>query len=397
MKEAQLFRSPARHANRVSGTLLAILCAAATWLALPSICPGDAGDPLNTGQHPYNRDVTFSGYAGSETLTDFPVLLIFSTAITDFVYGQFKADGSDLRFADASGIELAYEIEDWNPSGNSYIWVNVGELASNTNLIKMYWGNPGVSQPAYTTNGGAWGSDYAGVWHMSEPNASDATANDHDGTGNGNTNAPGHILTAQDMDGNSDYVDISTVASSLSGSDFAVSGWIKTLDTGNLDGLDLGATFVAINTGALIEKAWLHVGPSDEGNGVLAFTEGSTSVEINTGTAINNDTWRHICYTRTGTTGDLYIDGTKKGTHNGSFALLSDDIWTIGCRWKPGFFGGDLTRFLDGTFDEMRVSDSARSTDWIKACWDSQKTGANFVTYGEVLSTPSVGTVIFGW
>ena len=130
---------------------------------------------------------------------------------------------------------------------------------------------------------------------------------------------------------------------------------------------------------------------------MLGFTEGESSLEIDTGVTINNDAWHHVFYTRTGTDGDLYIDGTEKGSHTSSIALASDDIWTVGCRWKKGFFGGDLTRFLDGTFDEIRVSDSARSADWIKACWDSQKPGASFVTYGEVLSTPSVGTVIFGW
>lgn len=397
MKDSQLHKATTKRTGRLPGALLPILCASLTWLALPSTSLCDAGDPLNTGQHPYNREITFSGYAGSETLTDFPVLLIFNSGIADFDYGQFKADGSDLRFADAGGLELAYEIELWNASGNSYIWVNVGELESNTNIIKMYWGNLGLSQPAYTTNGSTWSSDFAGVWHMTESSPNDATANGHDGTGSGNTNAPGHIYTAQDMDGNNDFIDVSTVASSLSGTDFAISGWVKTLDTGNLDGLDFGSTFAAISTSTKSEKAWVHVGPSDVGNGVLAFTEGATAVEINTGTAINNDAWRHIFYTRTGTSGDLYIDGVNKGSHSGSFALLSNDIWTIGCRWKRAGLGSSKGRFLDGMFDEIRVSDVARSTDWIKACWDSQKPGANFVTYGEVLSTPSVGTVIFGW
>ena len=76
---------------------------------------------------PFRMDLTLSGYTGSSTLTDFPVLVSLSTSITGFSYngylgfsdGDGVRTGGDLRFYSSSGQELAYEIADWNTSGTS--------------------------------------------------------------------------------------------------------------------------------------------------------------------------------------------------------------------------------------------------------------------------------------
>jgi hypothetical protein len=82
--------------------------------------------------YPFRMDLTLSGYTGSSTLTDFPVLVSLSTSISGFSYNGFLDSdgdgvrtGGDLRFFASSGQELAYEIADWNTSGTSNIWVKV--------------------------------------------------------------------------------------------------------------------------------------------------------------------------------------------------------------------------------------------------------------------------------
>ena len=79
---------------------------------------------------PYRMDLTLSGYTGSSTLTDFPVLVSLSSSISGFSYNGFwdgdgdgVRTGGDLRFFASSGQELAYEVADWNTSGTSDIWV----------------------------------------------------------------------------------------------------------------------------------------------------------------------------------------------------------------------------------------------------------------------------------
>ena len=57
-----------------------------------------------------------------------------------FRYSQAKSNGADLRFVDQHGAELKYEIANWNPAGESQVWVRVPSLKSDAN-ITAYWGN----------------------------------------------------------------------------------------------------------------------------------------------------------------------------------------------------------------------------------------------------------------
>ena len=81
----------------------------------------------------YKMEATLSGYAGSEELADFPVLLRLDNSKLDgFSFYSFLAQngdgdstGFDLRVYDDDGQELKYEIENWNnPVGTAEVWVN---------------------------------------------------------------------------------------------------------------------------------------------------------------------------------------------------------------------------------------------------------------------------------
>jgi alpha-galactosidase len=117
--------------------------------------------------------LTFPGYNRTETLTNFPTLVVFGPNLlgNGFGYDQFAStNGWDLLFLDPTLTqELNYEIESWNPYGNSYIWVQVPQLSTNTS-IWVCWGDPNrASVPApYLTNGATWANGYVGVWHLSE-------------------------------------------------------------------------------------------------------------------------------------------------------------------------------------------------------------------------------------
>ncbi|MEM7391754.1 MAG: hypothetical protein AAF492_05335, partial [Verrucomicrobiota bacterium] len=131
--------------------------------------------------------LAFCGYDRSETLTNFPVLIVFNESITGFDYRQFDSPPSaDLRFAEGSDV-LYYEIESWNTNGNSYLWVQVPALVPGHTVMTAYWGRASAStSPVYTVNGAVWSEGYEGVWHLDEspPNGGvhfDRTANGFDG------------------------------------------------------------------------------------------------------------------------------------------------------------------------------------------------------------------------
>ncbi len=103
-----------------------------------------------------------SAYPIAEPVADFPVLVRLSKElIPDFSYDDFLLpNGGDLRFADEHGTALPFEIESWNPSGTSLVWVQVPLLTDYT-VICAHWGN---ATPDAAPDG-MW-KDYVGVYHL---------------------------------------------------------------------------------------------------------------------------------------------------------------------------------------------------------------------------------------
>jgi hypothetical protein len=80
------------------------------------------------------QQLTFNNAASTQNLVDFPVLIALDNTRID--YSLTQNQGQDLRFFDADGTPLAYEIESWNESGTSYVWVRTADdLGSTTDSI----------------------------------------------------------------------------------------------------------------------------------------------------------------------------------------------------------------------------------------------------------------------
>lgn len=125
--------------------------------------------------------ITLSGYTGTETLENFPVLVrVSEEKIKGFLYSRAGRRGSDIRFADKDGNILPSEIDTWNEDGESLIWVKVPSVVANgvddPTSFTMCWGREeGESEPASARPTEVW-SDYLGVWH--HPTADGAAAKD---------------------------------------------------------------------------------------------------------------------------------------------------------------------------------------------------------------------------
>lgn len=109
------------------------------------------------------RDLT-----DADSLVDFPVLVNLSTNIPGFDYGDFALPGgADLRFAaSAAGAAFAHEIEHWDPTGVSPVWVRLPLLQPGDNVFHAFWGNPAAQAPSAATNGAVWAAAYARVFHL---------------------------------------------------------------------------------------------------------------------------------------------------------------------------------------------------------------------------------------
>ena len=88
----------------------------------------------------------------------------------------------------------------------------------------------------------------------------------------------------------------------------------------------------------------------------------------------NNDAWYHVGMTYDGTTKRIYLNGTTAGESVGDR------------RPKHRYPTSDIGSAWDGLIDELRISSTVRSVDWMQASFDNQKAASDFVVYGNVTS-----------
>lgn len=161
--------------------------------------------------------VAFCGYDRSEPLTNFPALIVLSKydARGSNMYSVLSdtAAGSDLRFATTDAVPsfLNYEIEKWNPAGDSYVWVQIPLLTPGLQ-IEIRGGNPNATSapPTYAINGSVWSNNgYLGVWHFNGGIAVDsAGTNDGIRFGGGTLAGTSVIGEAASFNGANQFIDL---------------------------------------------------------------------------------------------------------------------------------------------------------------------------------------------
>ena len=109
-------------------------------------------------------------YAPETALADFPVLVRIPAG--SGIYQTAGEGGANLRFTDSLGINnYPHEVDTWNDSGESLVWVKIPELKKDA-TFRLY-----CSGEDTTAAKDIW-SAYAGVWHLNE--AKDSAEKDLD-------------------------------------------------------------------------------------------------------------------------------------------------------------------------------------------------------------------------
>ncbi|MBR1921687.1 MAG: DUF2341 domain-containing protein, partial [Kiritimatiellae bacterium] len=151
-------------------------------LALAALVAATLFFPASADAEPavgYSAQFTISGYAGLTTLENFPVLVrLSSNSPKGFAYADCAADGSDIYFTDASGAVLAHEIDTWNTSGESLVWVSVPEVkpvAEGATAFTMHYAAEPPEEVASLAPSAVWSNaGYKSVWHLDIANNSTA-------------------------------------------------------------------------------------------------------------------------------------------------------------------------------------------------------------------------------
>jgi len=163
--------------------------------------------------------------------------------------------------------------------------------------------------------------------------------------------------------GDDDYVNVNTVADEMTSvTDWAVSFWVKP----NLNSFpEAGGYAVGVNTSS--GGNTVLVGMKKIGGFPVVYdgADGDTEIEGSTGASISS--WNHIVYSRSGSTGTLYLNGVSQGTHIPSYTFSSSDTWTLGGEYD----GTDLTNEYAGFLDEVAVWNDDLTAAEITALYNS--------------------------
>ncbi len=343
-------------------------------------------DPVDWSAYKKSFDITFPGYTGTSTLTDFPVLIRLSTAQNDFRYARCP-NGDSLRFSDANGNLIPHEIDTWDPTGESLVWVKVPLLNASTRIIAHYdCAYPGAALDASQV----WSNGFIGVWHLGESArplktstaiGSDFTASSHQA---------GH---------ESDYDNrIGFATNGVLGK--AVAFDLGTDRRGGLYAFDPDHVYDGL--GAVTIEFWtckrehdpdrgryLVCKYADSSNWPYTICDQSTdhrfacqfkdadghgaSVNPNKGNGITSlDTWNHNVYVcdLTNATGAVYVN-TVSCINNAADIKTTTVMCTVDAPLSIGNREGGAMYAFPGIMDEVRISSVARSADWVKATYDT--------------------------
>ena len=327
-------------------------------------------------ENPYSVQYTVNGYAGTEALTNFPVLVrLAANSPVAFTYDDCAANGSDIRFKDAEGNLIPHEIDTWTTSGESLIWVCV-PVVTNGASFTMYYGanNPGESAT------GLW-SSYVGVWHMTESDGTVADATGHGLVATPMSNTVNSVATTGAV-GNGrqtatsaakGYLSVTNYNSFGLGGTFTMSGWVKmSACTAYPRMFSRKANYTDANGWEIEMKNGSMVNFTARGSG------NSSNVDKAFSTTLQN-AWSHLAFVYSGATLTVYQNGSQVAS--GTIAAATDN----GLALSFGCDSDGSETYLQGAFDECRLMGGAASADWVKAEYDTV-TGADFLTAGPCVS-----------
>jgi hypothetical protein len=335
-------------------------------------------------------NTTANGANVSGNVQKFPVLIRLKGADIDF--SQVKAAGADIRFANADGTHLPYQIERYvdgpNNKDTAEIWVNVDTIYGNSDVhyIQMFWGDSSASD---SSNGQAvfdTANGFVGSWRLnnnpagSAPQIIDATKNSLKGTSGGSMMSSDLLNCVIGkgirFDGSNDRINFGYGSKvDITGhNSLTISSWVKfnclvncnrydIMKKGNhqyglqkIDGTDNKVQFVVYD-------------------GVFRTAKSNCDVDTSN--------WFYLTGVYNGSNDSvfLYVNGTKQTAADkasGGISSSRNDALEFG-RCSEG-----LNSYFPGKMDESVLSKAARSSNWIKLSYENQKTAQTLITLQNV-------------
>jgi hypothetical protein len=327
----------------------------------------------------FRKQITINHTMVNATLENFPVLI---DIIDPELKTKAQLDGDDIVFVGADNGTLSHEIEQYDSNtGHLVAWIKIPSLSSiqNTTLY-MYYGNPDATNQQNAS--AVWDSNFVMVQHLEETSTSryDSTIYGNNGTAYGGLvkSTAGKIDGADQLDGVNDYVGVpDNPALHITGS-ITVEAWFNS---------KLGLTskpnawFGGMGKYYAYELGW------------QGWTDGWTFQIFQSGTRLYVDSknvympageWHQVVGQYDGQYLKVFFDcQLVANKYIGSGTIdINNRAFQIGLNtWGWSYW--------NGTIDEVRVSNIARSPAWIQTSYNNQKDPTTFYTIGTEYKSPT--------
>ncbi len=325
---------------------------------------------------------------------------------------------------------IPHEIDTWNEEGVSYVWVKVPALSSTTKIFAYYgW----TFAPAVNPKD-VWSNGYVGVWHLGEGarpllNSTATTGVDFTRS-NDSAKDPGHYDDCIDFK-ESGAAGGAVRFSAYTGEEEAMQrrGGLIAYDTENkLCGFDA----ISLEIWAKVEQfdtsaqRFLLARRVSGGTKLRPYNitytasrKACSQIGLDNGLDDNKSSidhvsavmpvglagaWNFHCfqYDRAMTSHTNYLNGafsTSKSSDQeyrvlapaASFICLGNDASPASCYSEAP----NSPQVFNGSVDELRISNVARSDAWVQATYDTVKNHDGFTTYSRVRNTTARGFRIF--
>jgi hypothetical protein len=330
-------------------------------------------------------NTTETGALLETSLTGFPVLLRLTA--DNFTFEDSDPEGKDIRFTTADSTDIPFEITFWDATTQqAVVWLLIDTLHADTiTELSMYYGNDNASAVSTSSEVFSTTNQFQGVWHLESTGSDtvyDATENGYNGVfvNSGSVAfSEGLIGSGCMFNGTDGYILMpGTASSTLSFPEqgtYTVSAWVYVEEIDN-------------NTHVVVSKGnyhyFLYYTSIHTGTPLWEFSEyqSGTGWELSTADA-SGGAWHYLTGVREGTRQLLYVNGILADTMSLTFNAIKENDTSYDLvfgRFLQDFGGNDFC-FFEGSIDEVRISSTARSSEWIRLCFESQKPDSKVISF----------------
>jgi hypothetical protein len=322
--------------------------------------------------------------------TNFPLLIsgTYSYLATVANGGNVQnANGYDIIFTSDQTGTTTYNFERESyaaSSGAVNFWVQIPNVSHTTDTtFYVQYGNVSVVTDQQNA-AGTWDSNYKAVYHLNS-SLNDSTSNTANLSNHSATSAAAMFANGESFNSGSTAYIYKTTPPMTAIDNFTMSMWAKpnsstttyiflangpdTTDNTIGNGYSFGC-YAASGT-----QHWIVRYP--QGGGGWMTDGHDTGVNCST-------SWTYLTLTRTSGTSQMYVNGVAKGSTWATAPRAPANLFSAGGSiWANPYTTNSNWHFnIDGKMDEIRLSTTPRSADWITTEYNNQNSPSTFYTIG---------------